>query len=90
MGFGRDLEISDDSEQFIQKSLTEVQADIEETPFDPCEVSYHLGWTFHCAGANTSTRFFGRKNPDARRGINRPPSLRRRGRRQGRAEPAYL
>jgi len=31
------------------------QADIEETPFDPGEVSYHLGWTFHRAGANTST-----------------------------------
>jgi len=55
MAFGRDLEISDESEQLVQKSLKEAQADIDETPFDLGEVSYHLGWTFHRAGANTST-----------------------------------
>jgi ectoine hydroxylase-related dioxygenase (phytanoyl-CoA dioxygenase family) len=54
MPFGRDLEISDESEQLIQKSLKEAQADIEDTPFSIGEVSYHLGWTFHRAGANTS------------------------------------
>ena len=27
---------------------------MEETPFDLGEVSFHLGWTFHRAGANTS------------------------------------
>ena len=59
MAFGRDIEISDDSEQLIQKSLKEAQADIEETPFDLGEVSFHFGWTFHRAGANTS--------PDPRR-----------------------
>lgn len=59
MPFGRDLEISDDSEIQIQKSLKEAQADIDETPFDIGEISYHLGWTFHRAGANTS--------PDPRR-----------------------
>lgn len=55
MPFGRDLEISDESERLIQKSLKEAQADIEETPFSIGEVSYHLGWTFHRAGANTSS-----------------------------------
>jgi len=55
MPFGRDLEISDESEIKIQKSLKEAQADIDETPFDIGEISYHLGWTFHRAGANTST-----------------------------------
>ncbi len=55
MAFGRTLEISDDSETLIQKSLKEAQADIDETPFSLGEVSYHLGWTFHRAGANTST-----------------------------------
>ena len=54
MALGRELEISDESEQLIQKSLKEAQADIEETPFSLGEVSYHLGWTFHRAGANTS------------------------------------
>jgi ectoine hydroxylase-related dioxygenase (phytanoyl-CoA dioxygenase family) len=54
MAFGRDLEISDESELLIQKSLREAQADIDESPFDLGEVSYHLGWTFHRAGANKS------------------------------------
>ena len=55
MPFGRDLEISDESERLIQKSLKEAQADIDETPFSIGEVSYHLGWTFHRAGANQSS-----------------------------------
>ena len=54
MAFGRTLEISDESEQRIQKSLKEAQAEIDETPFDLGEVSYHLGWTFHRAGPNKS------------------------------------
>lgn len=54
MAFGRELEISDASERLIQKSLKDAQADIEETPFDLGEVSYHFGWTFHRAGANSS------------------------------------
>ncbi|MFV0415220.1 MAG: phytanoyl-CoA dioxygenase family protein [Chthoniobacterales bacterium] len=56
MAFGRKLEISDESEKLIQKSLKEAQADIDETPFDIGEVSFHLGWNFHRAGANTSDR----------------------------------
>jgi ectoine hydroxylase-related dioxygenase (phytanoyl-CoA dioxygenase family) len=54
MAFGRELEISDDSEALIQKSLKEAQADIDETPFDLGEISFHLGWTFHRAGPNRS------------------------------------
>lgn len=54
MSFGRELEISDESERLIQKSLKEAQADIDETPFDLGEVSFHLGWTFHRAGPNRS------------------------------------
>ncbi|HVU25153.1 MAG TPA: phytanoyl-CoA dioxygenase family protein [Opitutus sp.] len=56
MPFGRELEISDESERLIQKSLKEAQADIDESPFDLGEVSYHLGWTFHRAGPNRSDR----------------------------------
>lgn len=54
MAFGRELEISDESERLVQKSLKDAQADIDETPFDLGEVSYHLGWTFHRAGPNRS------------------------------------
>jgi len=54
MSFGRDLAISDESENLINKSLKEAQADIDETPFDMGEISFHLGWTFHRAGANQS------------------------------------
>ncbi len=51
---GRELEISDESEQKINKQLLEKGLPLVETPFDLGEVSYHLGWTFHRAGANTS------------------------------------
>jgi ectoine hydroxylase-related dioxygenase (phytanoyl-CoA dioxygenase family) len=54
MAFGRQLEISDDSEQQIQKSLRDAKADIDETPFDLGEISFHLGWTFHRAGGNST------------------------------------
>ena len=59
MPFGRTLEISDESERQVQKSLREAQVDIDETPFDLGEVSFHLGWTFHRAGGNST--------PDPRR-----------------------
>lgn len=51
---GRDLAISDESEQAIGKMLADPRFPINETPFDLGEVSYHYGWTFHRAGANTS------------------------------------
>jgi len=54
MPFGRELEISDESEQLIQKSLKDAQADLDETAFDLGEVSFHFGWTFHRAGANST------------------------------------
>ncbi|MBA4196765.1 MAG: phytanoyl-CoA dioxygenase [Chitinophaga sp.] len=49
---GRDLEISDESESFIQQKLriTDFKHVIE--PFDLGEVSFHSGWVFHRAGAN--------------------------------------
>lgn len=53
---GRDLEISDDSEVKISKALLESGLPLVETPFDLGEISYHLGWTFHRAAANTSDR----------------------------------
>ena len=56
MAFGRDLEIGENSEVQIQKSLKEAQADLEDSPFDLGEVSYHFGWTFHRAGPNVSNQ----------------------------------
>jgi ectoine hydroxylase-related dioxygenase (phytanoyl-CoA dioxygenase family) len=51
---GRDLEISDESEAAIQQKLrvTDFKHVIE--PFDLGEVSFHSGWVFHRAGANTT------------------------------------
>jgi len=51
---GRDLEISDESEAAIQQKLrvTDFKHVIEA--FDLGEVSFHSGWVFHRAGANTT------------------------------------
>ncbi len=51
---GRDLEISDESEAAIQQKLrvTDFRHVIEA--FDLGEVSFHSGWVFHRAGANTT------------------------------------
>jgi hypothetical protein len=53
---GRDLEISDESETKLQRSLKDHNYPLNETPFDLGEVSYHYGWTFHRAAPNTSDR----------------------------------
>ena len=49
---GRELEIGDESEEIIQKTLrvTDFQHVIEA--FDIGEISFHSGWIFHRAGAN--------------------------------------
>ena len=51
---GRELSISDDSEAQIEKRLkvTDFKHIIE--PFDAGEISFHSGWVFHRAGANTT------------------------------------
>lgn len=51
---GRDLQISDESEKLIQEKLrvTDFRHVIE--PFDLGEISFHSGWVFHRAGANSS------------------------------------
>jgi len=51
---GRDLAISDHSEERIENRLrvTDFKHIIE--PFDLGEVSFHSGWVFHRAGANTT------------------------------------
>lgn len=52
----RNLEISDESEARIAKRVFETRVNVDETAFDPGEVSFHLGWTFHRAGPNTTDR----------------------------------
>ncbi len=54
--FGRDLPISDESEQKIQDALANKGFEILREPFDLGEVSFHAGWTFHRAGPNKSER----------------------------------
>ncbi|HEX4145004.1 MAG TPA: phytanoyl-CoA dioxygenase family protein [Pirellulales bacterium] len=55
---GRDLEISDESEQKLGELLNDRSKLIEE-PFDLGEVSFHYGWTFHRAGVNTTPKMRG-------------------------------
>jgi len=54
--FGRDLGISDESERQINANLSAHGFAIHRQPFELGDVSFHLGWTFHRAGPNTSTR----------------------------------
>ena len=51
---GRELAIGDESETLMQQRLrvTDYKHVIE--PFDTGEISFHSGWLFHRAGANTS------------------------------------
>lgn len=51
---GRELEIGDESEIAIEQKLkvTDFKHVIE--PFDAGEISFHSGWVFHRAGANTT------------------------------------
>lgn len=53
---GRELAISDGSEAMIQQALADQDFGLEDGAFDLGEVSYHYGWTFHRAGANTTDK----------------------------------
>ncbi len=53
---GRNLKISDDSEQIIAKKLRLGDFDKVVEPFELGEVSFHSGWIFHRAGANTTNQ----------------------------------
>lgn len=51
---GRDLEISDESELTLKQALNSFH--MEDSGFDLGDVSFHAGWTFHRAGANSTDR----------------------------------
>ena len=50
---GRDLEISDESENVIQQKLKVTNFEHVIEAFDVGEISVHSGWVFHRAGATT-------------------------------------
>ncbi|MEY4791315.1 MAG: hypothetical protein RIT34_122 [Bacteroidota bacterium] len=51
---GRELEIGDESEALIQKKLRVTDFEHVNEPFDVGEISFHSGWIFHRAGANST------------------------------------
>ncbi|MBK8877089.1 MAG: phytanoyl-CoA dioxygenase family protein [Haliscomenobacter sp.] len=51
---GRELAISDDSERLIGEKLRVTDFPHTIEPFSLGEVSFHSGWVFHRAGANTT------------------------------------
>lgn len=53
--FGRDLIISDESERAITANMQAHGFRVVDEPFELGEVSFHLGWTFHRAGPNSSS-----------------------------------
>ncbi|MCB0264974.1 MAG: phytanoyl-CoA dioxygenase family protein [Calditrichia bacterium] len=51
---GRNFKISDESEREIAEALKKQQFEYVQESFDPGEISFHYGWTFHRAGPNTT------------------------------------
>jgi len=49
---GRDLEISDESEITLQHALEDFPVD--DSAYELGDISFHAGWTYHRAGANTT------------------------------------
>lgn len=54
VAFGRDLGISDESEQKISQNMAQHGFELVSGAFELGEISFHLGWTFHKAAANHS------------------------------------
>lgn len=53
---GRDLEISAESEKQIRAAVKREKIDEVQEPYALGDVSFHLGWTLHRAGPNTTNR----------------------------------
>jgi ectoine hydroxylase-related dioxygenase (phytanoyl-CoA dioxygenase family) len=50
--FGRDMEISDESDTRLQETLAAQGFEVSQEPYDLGDISFHRGWTFHRAGPN--------------------------------------
>lgn len=53
---GRDLMIGDESEKMMTEKLKVTDFEHIIEPFDVGEISFHSGWIFHRAGANTTSK----------------------------------
>ena len=53
---GRDIGISDHSEESVNAALEEAGLEVDSSPYALGDVSYHLGWTFHRASPNRSDK----------------------------------
>ena len=51
---GRDLPISDESEALIKQAIRDQGVIEVQEPYELGEISFHLGWTLHRAGPNTT------------------------------------
>jgi ectoine hydroxylase-related dioxygenase (phytanoyl-CoA dioxygenase family) len=51
---GRDLEISAESEREIGEAVRKEKIDEVQEAFQQGDVSFHMGWTLHRAGPNTT------------------------------------
>jgi ectoine hydroxylase-related dioxygenase (phytanoyl-CoA dioxygenase family) len=56
LSVGRDKEIGDESQQILENALKKEGYRHVIEPFEIGEVSYHLGWLFHRAGANNTDK----------------------------------
>lgn len=56
LDLGRDLAISDQSEQLLADLRHQDHFSLVQEPFDLGDVSFHSGWTFHHAAPNASER----------------------------------
>jgi hypothetical protein len=54
LNWGRDLKIGDQSQQLLEEKLRQHEYKHVVEPFDLGEVSFHIGWLYHRAGANTT------------------------------------
>lgn len=54
--YGRDLPISDESEEALQEALMKRGFPVVQNSFKLGDVSFHLGWTFHRAPPNLTER----------------------------------